>query len=91
MSLPRPDLLVLAILGEQPSHGWAVAQLTARDGELGRIWHVPKAIIYRGAGSLFTVAASALAWPWSGGCGMRLSSVNCLVRLPWCAVDRSAT
>jgi DNA-binding PadR family transcriptional regulator len=55
MSLPVPDLLVLAILGEQSSHGWAVAQLTARDGELGRIWHVPKAIIYRSIGRLLEV------------------------------------
>jgi DNA-binding PadR family transcriptional regulator len=45
MSLP--EWLVLAILSQQPMHGFAVAQLTAADGELGRVWQVPKAVIYR--------------------------------------------
>ncbi len=46
-SLSVPEWLVLAILGQQPMHGFAVAQLTAPDGELGRIWQIPKAVIYR--------------------------------------------
>jgi DNA-binding PadR family transcriptional regulator len=50
MSLP--EWLVLAILGQQPMHGFAVARLTAHDGELGRIWQVPKAVIYRAVGRL---------------------------------------
>ncbi len=33
-------------------HGFAVAQLTAHDGELGRVWQVPKALIYRAIGRL---------------------------------------
>jgi DNA-binding PadR family transcriptional regulator len=51
-SLSVPEWLVLAILGQQPSHGFAVAQLTAPDGELGRVWHIPKAVIYRSIGRL---------------------------------------
>lgn len=51
-SLSVPEWLVLAILGQQPAHGFAVAQLTARDGELGRVWHIPKAVIYRSIGRL---------------------------------------
>lgn len=43
---------MLAIVGQQPSHGFAVAQLTAPDGELGRVWHIPKAVIYRSIGRL---------------------------------------
>jgi DNA-binding PadR family transcriptional regulator len=50
MSLP--EWLVLAVLSQQPVHGFAVAQLTAHDGELGRIWQMPKAIIYRAIGRL---------------------------------------
>lgn len=46
-SLSVPEWLVLAILSQQPMHGFAVAQLTAPDGELGRVWHIPKAVIYR--------------------------------------------
>ena len=36
-SLSVPEWLVLAILSQQPMHGFAVAQLTAPDGELGRV------------------------------------------------------
>jgi DNA-binding PadR family transcriptional regulator len=50
MSLP--EWLVLAVLSQQPMHGFAVARLTAHDGELGRIWQVPKAVIYRAIGRL---------------------------------------
>jgi len=50
MSLP--EWLVLAILSQQPMHGFAVAQLTAVGGELGRVWHIPKAVIYRAIGRL---------------------------------------
>jgi DNA-binding PadR family transcriptional regulator len=51
-SLSLPEWLVLAILGQQSLHGFALAQLTAADGELGRIWQIPKAIIYRAIGRL---------------------------------------
>ena len=51
-SLSLPEWLVLAILGQQPLHGFAVAQLTAADGEFGRIWQIPKAVIYRAIGRL---------------------------------------
>jgi DNA-binding PadR family transcriptional regulator len=47
-----PEWLVLAILSQQPAHGFAVAQLTASGGELGRVWQVPKAVIYRAIGRL---------------------------------------
>jgi len=50
MSLP--EWLVLTILGQQSAHGFAVAQLTATDGELGRVWQIPKAVVYRAIGRL---------------------------------------
>ena len=50
MSLP--EWLVLAILSQRSMHGFAVARLTAHDGELGRVWQVPKAVIYRAIGRL---------------------------------------
>src|SRR5690349_12965684 len=49
-SLPEmslPEWLVLAILAEHPAHGFAVAQLTAAGGDLGRVWQIPKAVVYR--------------------------------------------
>ena len=45
MSLP--EWLVLTILSQQSAHGFAVAQLTAADGDLGRVWQIPKAVVYR--------------------------------------------
>jgi PadR family transcriptional regulator AphA len=51
-SLSLPDRLVLAVLSQQPRHGFAVVQLTAPGGELGRVWQVPKAVIYRAIGRL---------------------------------------
>jgi PadR family transcriptional regulator AphA len=50
--LSLPEWLVLAVLSQQPLHGFAVAQLTAPGGELGRVWQVPKAVIYRATGRL---------------------------------------
>ena len=50
MSLP--EWLVLAILSRQAAHGFAVAQLTASGGDLGRVWQIPKAVVYRAIGRL---------------------------------------
>lgn len=50
--MPLPEWLVLVLLSQQPAHGFAVAQVTAADGDLGRIWQVPKAVIYRSIGRL---------------------------------------
>jgi PadR family transcriptional regulator AphA len=50
MSLP--EWLVLTILSQQPTHGFAVAQLTAPGGDIGRVWQVPKAVVYRAIGRL---------------------------------------
>jgi DNA-binding PadR family transcriptional regulator len=46
-SLSLAELTVLAVLCEQPAHGFAVARLTAPGGELGRIWHIPRPVVYR--------------------------------------------
>lgn len=54
-SLPEmslPEWIVLAILSQQPAHGFAVAQLTAASGDLGRVWQIPKAVVYRAIGRL---------------------------------------
>jgi DNA-binding PadR family transcriptional regulator len=43
---------VLALLSQRPAHGFALAQLTAPDGELGRIWRIPRPVVYRAIGRL---------------------------------------
>jgi len=56
MSMTEPPTLsltewvVLAVIGEQPAHGFAVAALTSDEGDLGRIWHIPRPAIYRALG-----------------------------------------
>ena len=49
-SQPRLSLaewLVLCLVCEAPLHGFAIARITAADGELGHVWRVPKPVIYR--------------------------------------------
>lgn len=43
---------MLALISEGPTHGFAISQLTSPDGRLGRIWHIPKPVIYRAIGRL---------------------------------------
>jgi len=50
--LALPEWTVLAVLSQQPAHGFAVAQLTAPHGELGRVWQIPRPVIYRAIGRL---------------------------------------
>jgi PadR family transcriptional regulator AphA len=40
------DWLVLCVVCEQPTHGFAVAGLFSRDGGLGRVWQVSKPAVY---------------------------------------------
>jgi len=50
--LSLPEWTVLTVVSERPTHGFAIAQLTAPHGELGRIWHIPRPVIYRAIGRL---------------------------------------
>src|SRR5689334_12488412 len=52
MRLGLAEQAVLAVLAERPAHGFAVAALTAKDGELGRVWHIPRPVVYRALGRL---------------------------------------
>jgi len=38
---------VLGALAEGPTHGFALVQLMARDGALGRIWTLPHPVVYQ--------------------------------------------
>ncbi len=50
---PPPPLLstgewaVLGLVTEQPRHGFALARLMAPEGEVGRVWALPKPLVYR--------------------------------------------
>jgi len=46
-SLSLAEWLVLCLVCEQPTHGFALARLLDYDGDLGRIWRIPKPVVYR--------------------------------------------
>ena len=45
--LPLHEWIVLSLVREGPTHGSALVNLLSHDGDLGRIWYVPKAAVYR--------------------------------------------
>jgi DNA-binding PadR family transcriptional regulator len=47
--LSLADWLVLCVISEGPTHGFAIARELAHDGSLGQVWHVTKPVIYRAA------------------------------------------
>ena len=51
-SLSLAEWTVLALISEHATHGFAISRLTAPGGELGRIWHIPRPVIYRAIGRL---------------------------------------
>jgi DNA-binding PadR family transcriptional regulator len=55
LETPAPSLtehVVLALLAEGTTHGWAVATLLAPQGEVGRVWTVRRALVYRAVSQL---------------------------------------
>jgi PadR family transcriptional regulator AphA len=45
--LSLAEWIVLSLTTDGPTHGFAIAAATARDGEIGRAWHVQRPIVYR--------------------------------------------
>ncbi|HMC41331.1 MAG TPA: PadR family transcriptional regulator [Acidimicrobiales bacterium] len=45
--LSAGEWAVLGAVAEGPTHGFAVAQLLSPDGELGRIWTLPRPVVYQ--------------------------------------------
>ena len=54
--LSLAEWTVLAVVDEEPAHGFAVAALTARSAELGRVWQIPRPAVYRSIGRLEKLA-----------------------------------
>jgi DNA-binding PadR family transcriptional regulator len=46
-ALSLAECLVLCLVCEECRHGFAIARLLDTGGELGRIWRVPKPVVYR--------------------------------------------
>ncbi|MDQ1516410.1 MAG: hypothetical protein QOE80_2240 [Actinomycetota bacterium] len=50
--LSLTEWVVLAVLSEAPSHGFAVARTLSRATPLGEVWTVPRPLVYRALGRL---------------------------------------
>jgi DNA-binding PadR family transcriptional regulator len=50
--LSLAEWTVLAVVDEEPAHGFAIASLTAADAALGRVWQIPRPVVYRAIGRL---------------------------------------
>lgn len=53
------DWAVLGAVAEQPTHGFAVAQLLEPDGPLGRVWSMPRPLVYQALKKLLAVGLIA--------------------------------
>jgi len=62
-----PEWTVLAVVRERPAHGFAIAALTARGGDLGRVWQMPRPVIYRALSRLTEATLVAPGEVESGG------------------------
>lgn len=74
MPRPREELTagewaVLALLCEEPAHGFALARAMAADGEVGRVWSVRRPLVYRALETLerFEFARPAGTLPSESG------------------------
>ena len=50
--LSLAEWVVLCLVSEKPTHSFAIASLLAKDGSLGQVWHVQKAVAYRAVARL---------------------------------------
>lgn len=51
-AISTAGLGVLGAVAEGRTHGFAVASLFAANGDLGRVWRIPRAVVYRELGRL---------------------------------------
>lgn len=47
VNLNPGEWAVLGVITQEPTHGFAVAQLLAPEGPIGRVWAVPRPLVYQ--------------------------------------------
>jgi len=52
VELPLTERVVLALVAEGTTHGWAVAQLLGPEGAVGAVWTVRRPLVYRAIAQL---------------------------------------
>jgi len=61
LSLPLGAWTVLALLCEGDTHGWTLVRALAPDGEIGRVWSIRRALVYRTIEQLLEAGLAARA------------------------------
>jgi DNA-binding PadR family transcriptional regulator len=51
-ALSIADWVVLGLVAEGPTHGWPIVRALRADGAIGRVWTVPRAVVYRSLATL---------------------------------------
>jgi PadR family transcriptional regulator AphA len=46
------EYVILGLVAERPAHGFALARLVTADGPLGRVYEIPRPVVYRALGRL---------------------------------------
>ena len=47
VELSIADWVVLGLVAEGPTHGWPIVRALRADGAIGRVWTVPRPVVYR--------------------------------------------
>ncbi len=67
---------VLALVAESETHGWAVARALSPDGEIGKVWTFPRALVYRALDTLVAAGLIEERGSEAGGRGPRRTIVG---------------
>ncbi|HWD03819.1 MAG TPA: PadR family transcriptional regulator [Amycolatopsis sp.] len=54
--LSLSEWIVLCLVAESPTHGFALVRLTSGGGAVGRVWRLPKPVVYRAVDRLIARA-----------------------------------
>lgn len=78
--LSLAEWVVLCLVSEKPTHSFAIASLLAKDGSLGQVWHVPKAVVYRSVARLVQLGLITAAEKQSSNLGPARSQLEATSR-----------
>lgn len=67
---------VLALVAESDTHGWAVARALSPEGEIGKVWTFPRALVYRALDTLVAAGLIEERGVEAGGRGPRRTIVG---------------
>jgi PadR family transcriptional regulator AphA len=51
-TLSLAEYVILGLIAERPAHGFALARLVTSDGPVGRVFEIPRPVVYRAIGRL---------------------------------------